>query len=119
MARFVRHRLAARFFGKVWMCGKKSGHAIFVFLRLVGTCGVDKPSAGSDMRGGGGKDGVLLRHKALQPFLRPAPTRIRAATQHTRVGTGGIDQHTIKLAKRSRAIFGRADGFYPIKMETG
>ena len=95
------NRLAARFFGEVRMGGKERGHAISVLLRLVRAGGIDEAATRSHMRGGGGQDGILLRHKVFQPFLRPAPARIRAAAQHTRIGTGSIDQHTIERTKRS------------------
>ena len=113
------NRLAARFFGEVRMGGKERGHAISVLLRFVRASGIDKAASRRYMRGGGGQDGILLCRKVFQPFLRPAPTRIRAATQNARVGTGGVDQHTIERTKRSLTIFSWTDGFDPIKMETG
>ena len=116
---FVGNRLAARFFGEVRMGGKERGHVISVLLRFVRAGGIDEAATRRHMRGGGGQDGILLRHKVFQPFLRPAPTRIGTATQHARVGAGRIDQYAIKLAERSWAIFRRTDGFYPIKMKAG
>ena len=116
---FMGNRLAARFFGEVRMGGKERGHAISVLLRFVRAGGIDEAATRRHMRGGGGQDGILLCRKVFQPVLRPAPTRIRAATQHARVGTGGIDQHAIERTKRSWTTFSRSDSFYPIKMETG
>ena len=87
------------------MGGKERRDARAVLLWLVGTSGIDEAAARRHMRGGGGQDGILLRHKAFQPFLRPAPTRIGTATQYARVGTGRIDQHTIVPDKCRSVLF--------------
>jgi len=115
---FVGNRFTARLFNEIGMGGEEGRDALAVLLWLVGTCGIDEAAARCHVRSGGGQDGILLRHKAFQPFLRPAPARIGAAAQHARIGAGRIDQYAIERTERSWGIFGRADGFYPIKMKT-
>ena len=96
MAGFIRQRFAAGDLRKFGMYRKKCRHAIGIFFRLVGTCGIDKFSAWGHIRGGGRKNFILQGHKGFEAILRPTPARIRAAAQYARIGARSVDEHAVK-----------------------
>ena len=60
---FIRQRFAAGNFRKFGMGRQKCNHAIRIFFRLVGTCGINKFSAWGHIRCGGRKNFILQGYK--------------------------------------------------------
>ena len=116
---FIRQRFATGYFRKFGMSHQKRRHAIGIFFRLVGTCGIDKFSAWGHRRGGGRKNFILQGHQRFEAILRPTPARIRAAAQYARIGARGVDEHAVKSTARGGWHSSAIAGFHPIKMKAG